>query len=114
MLSVMDRSAEFHLDTVGHVSQDHSLPNGTFRHRGQLVEPAAIERTGLMTIEGELDDISGPGQTEVAHGLCQNLAPEKKRHLLQKSVGHYGIFNGRRWRNEIYPQWCDFVQSQGG
>ncbi|HEX9447540.1 MAG TPA: polyhydroxyalkanoate depolymerase [Dongiaceae bacterium] len=113
-LSVMDLSAEFYLDTVRHVFQDHSLPNGTFRHRGQLVEPAAIERTGLMTIEGELDDISGPGQTEVAHGLCQNLAPEKKRHLLQKSVGHYGIFNGRRWRNEIYPQWCDFVQSQGG
>lgn len=113
-LSVMDLDAEFYIDTVRHVFQEHSLPNGTFRHLGQLVEPAAIEQTGLMTIEGELDDISGPGQTEVAHGLCRNLDASKKRHLLQKSVGHYGIFNGRRWRSEIYPQWQDFVQSQGG
>jgi len=113
-LSVMDLSADFYLDTVRHVFQEHSLPNGTFRYRGQLVEPAAIEKTGLMTIEGELDDISGAGQTEVAHGLCRNLPATKKRHHLQKSVGHYGIFNGRRWRNEIYPQWRDFVQSQGG
>jgi len=113
-LSVMDLTAEFYIDTVRHVFQEHSLPNGTFRYRGQLVEPAAIERTGLMTIEGELDDISGPGQTEVAHGLCSNLDAAKKRHLLQKAVGHYGIFNGRRWRTEIYPQWQEFVQSQGG
>lgn len=113
-LSVMDLTAEFYLDTVRHVFQEHSLPNGTFRHRGVLVEPAAIKRTGLMTIEGELDDISGVGQTEVAHQLCRNLAPEKKVHYVQKSVGHYGIFNGRRWRQEIYPRWRKFALAQGG
>ncbi len=113
-LSVMDLSAEFYLDTVRHVFQEHSLPNGTFRHRGILVEPAAIKRTGLMTIEGELDDISGVGQTEVAHRLCSKLAPAKREHYVQKSVGHYGIFNGRRWRQEIYPRWRKFALAQGG
>jgi poly(3-hydroxybutyrate) depolymerase len=78
------------------------------------VEPAAIQRTGLMTIEGELDDISGAGQTKVAHDLCRNLAADKKVHHLQKNVGHYGIFNGRRWRQEIYPRWREFVLAQGG
>jgi poly(3-hydroxybutyrate) depolymerase len=113
-LSVMDLSAEFYLDTVRHVFQEHSLAEGTFRHRGVLVEPAAIERTGLMTIEGELDDISGAGQTRVAHDLCRNLPADKKVHHLQKNVGHYGIFNGRRWRQEIYPRWREFVLAQGG
>jgi poly(3-hydroxybutyrate) depolymerase len=112
-LSVMDLTAEFYIDTVRHVFQEHSLPNGTFRHRGVLVEPAAIKRTGLMTIEGELDDISGVGQTEAAHSLCRNLAKEKKVHYVQKSVGHYGIFNGRRWRQEIYPRWRKFALAQG-
>ncbi len=111
-LSVMDLSAEFYLDTVRHVFQEHSLPNGTFRHHGVLVEPAAIERTALLTVEGELDDISGAGQTVVSHDLCRNLPAAKKMHHLQKMVGHYGIFNGRRWRQEIYPLWRQFALAQ--
>ncbi len=110
-LSVMDLTAEFYLQTVKVAFQDHALPLGTMVSRGRKVDPRAIQKTALMTVEGELDDISGVGQTYAAHALCANLPPEKRRHLLQKGVGHFGIFNGRRWRNEILPQVRDFIRA---
>jgi poly(3-hydroxybutyrate) depolymerase len=109
-LSVMDLSADFYLDTIRHVFQEHSLPVGAFTHRDEKVEPAAIRKTALMTIEGELDDISGLGQTRAAHDLCRNIPAAKRRHLEQAGVGHYGIFNGRKWRQFIYPAWAEFVR----
>jgi poly(3-hydroxybutyrate) depolymerase len=110
-LAVMDLPAEFFLETVKKVFQDHDLPRGvlTFRHRP--VEPAAIRRTALFTVEGELDDICAIGQTMAALDLCTNLRPAMKRHHLQTGVGHYGVFNGKRWANEIYPQVREFVQA---
>jgi len=110
-LAVMDLPAEFFLQTVKKVFQDHDLPRGelTFRHRP--VEPAAIRRTALFTVEGELDDICAIGQTMAALDLCKNLKPSMKRHHLQTGVGHYGVFNGKRWANEIYPQVREFVQA---
>jgi poly(3-hydroxybutyrate) depolymerase len=109
-LSVMDLSADFYLDTLRHVFQEHSLPRGVFTHRGELVDPAAIRKTALMTIEGELDDISGLGQTKAAHDLCRNIPAARRRHLEQAGVGHYGIFNGRKWRQFIYPAWAEFIR----
>jgi poly(3-hydroxybutyrate) depolymerase len=75
-----------------------------------LVQPAAIEQTALMTIEGELDDISGLGQTKAAHDLCTRIPNTRRRHFEQEGVGHYGIFNGRKWRQNIYPAWADFIR----
>ncbi|MEM6901975.1 MAG: polyhydroxyalkanoate depolymerase [Pseudomonadota bacterium] len=109
-LSVMDLPAEFYLDTVQKVFKEHSLPRGAMRHRGDPVDPSKIRKTALMTIEGELDDISAVGQTVAAHRLCRNLPETMKRHHLQKSVGHYGIFNGRRWREQIMPRVRDFIR----
>ncbi len=109
-LSVMDLSADFYLDTIRHVFQEHSLPEGRFTHRGEKVAPAAIEQTALMTIEGELDDISGLGQTKAAHALCTRIPNARRRHFEQEGVGHYGIFNGRKWRQSIYPAWADFIR----
>ena len=109
-LSVMDLSADFYLDTLRHVFQEHSLPRGRFRHRGEKVDPSAIRKTALMTIEGELDDISGLGQTRAAHDLCGNIPAARRRHIEQAGVGHYGIFNGRKWRQSIYPAWAEFVR----
>ncbi len=110
-LAVMDLPAEFFLETVKKVFQDHDLPRGvlTFRHRP--VEPAAIRRTALFTVEGELDDICAIGQTMAALDLCTGIKPSMKRHHLQTGVGHYGVFNGKRWANEIYPQVREFVQA---
>jgi len=102
-LSVMDLPAEFYLQTVKTVFQDHALPRGVMRVNGELIEPQAIRKTALLTVEGELDDISAPGQTLAAHALCSGLKPHQKFNAFQKGVGHYGIFNGRRWRNEILP-----------
>lgn len=112
-LSVMDLTAEFYLQTVEKVFVNHELPRGLFRHRDVRVDPSAITQTALMTIEGERDDISGVGQTEAAHALCSGLAPEKKLHLLQKGVGHYGVFNGRRFRADAVPRIVDFMLKQG-
>ena len=109
-LSVMDMTAEFYLQTVETVFQRHDLPRGQMYHRERLVDPGAIRKTALLTIEGELDDISATGQTEAAHRLCANLPARKKKHHLQESVGHYGIFNGRRWREKIYPVVRDFIR----
>jgi poly(3-hydroxybutyrate) depolymerase len=101
--SVCDMTAEFYLQTVEEVFQKHSLPNGTFRHRGEVVDPARIKETALLAIEGERDDISGIGQTKAALKLATGLAARKKRYLLAEGAGHYGIFNGSRWRDRIAP-----------
>lgn len=110
-LAVMDMPAEYFLETVERVFQEHHLPRGLFTHRGLPVDTAAICETALMTVEGERDDISGVGQTEAAHRLCPNVPVERRRHRLQARVGHYGIFNGRRWRNEILPDVADFIRA---
>ena len=110
-LSVMDLSAEFYLQTIETVFQKHALANGTMVSRGRKVEPAAIARTALMTVEGELDDISAPGQTEAAHRLCASLPEGKRARHYQKGVGHYGIFNGRRWRQDIMPAVRAFIRT---
>jgi poly(3-hydroxybutyrate) depolymerase len=109
-LSVMDITAEFYLQTVERVFQHHALPTGTFRWKDYVVDPSAITKTALLTIEGELDDISAPGQTVAAHALCTGLAEKKKKHYFAKQVGHYGIFNGRRWRGEIQPVVRNFMR----
>lgn len=110
-MSVMDLTAEFYLQTVEKVFINHDLPRGTFRHRNSLVDPAKISHTALMTIEGERDDISGVGQTEAAQDLCSALPPQKKLHHLQEGVGHYGVFNGSRFRKEIVPRIVGFVNT---
>lgn len=110
-LAVMDLTAEFYLQTVETVFIRHDLPNGTMTHRGKPVDPSKIKNTALLTIEGEHDDISGVGQTEAAHKLCSGLAPDMKAHYLQLAVGHYGVFNGSRFRAEIAPRIADFIRS---
>jgi len=101
--SVCDMTAEFYLQTVDVVFQRHLLPKGEFEHRGRLVDPAAIRDTALLAIEGERDDISGIGQTRAGLDLAVSLPPRKKLYHLAKGVGHYGIFNGRKWREQIAP-----------
>jgi poly(3-hydroxybutyrate) depolymerase len=108
-MAVMDLTAEFYLQTVDVVFCRHLLPKGEMLHRGQPVDLKAIRRTGLMTVEGEKDDISGVGQTYAAHDLCANLPQDRKAHYLQKGVGHYGVFNGSRFRSEIAPRIADFI-----
>jgi poly(3-hydroxybutyrate) depolymerase len=112
-LAVMDLAAEFYLQTVDTVFIRHDLPKGRMTHRGRHVDPAAIRRVALLTIEGEHDDISGIGQTEAAHRLCLNIPHDRKAHWLQPGVGHYGVFNGSRFRSEIAPRISDFVLSMG-
>lgn len=112
-LAVMDVPAEYYLETIDRVFQRRLLPSGEMTWRGLPVEPSAIERTALLTVEGELDDISAPGQTLAAHALCDGLASSQKHDLLQKGVGHYGIFNGRRWREGIKPAIGDFIRRYG-
>jgi poly(3-hydroxybutyrate) depolymerase len=102
-LAVMDLTAEFYLQTVDAVFVKHALPNGTLTHRGTPVDLKAIRRCALMTVEGENDDISGVGQTRATHDLCVNLPKDKQLYHLQKDVGHYGVFNGSRFRKEIAP-----------
>jgi poly(3-hydroxybutyrate) depolymerase len=103
-LAVMDLTAEFYLQTIDTVFVDHLLPRGEMTHRGVKIDLTAIKRTALLTVEGEKDDISGIGQTQAAHDLCSNIPPEKKMHYEQKNVGHYGVFNGSRYRNEVAPR----------
>jgi poly(3-hydroxybutyrate) depolymerase len=109
-LSVMDATAEFYLQTVERVFQHHDLARGAFMWHGQLVKPQAIKKTALLTIEGELDDISAPGQTRPALDLCSGLGPDMKKAHLQIGVGHYGIFNGRKWRESILPVVRSFMR----
>jgi polyhydroxyalkanoate depolymerase len=101
--AVLDLTAEFYLETVRYVFQEHLLPLGTLTFRGERVEPRAIKRTMLLTVEGERDDICAVGQTLAAHDLCGGLRPYLKRHHMQAGVGHYGVFSGNRWTNQIYP-----------
>lgn len=108
-LSVLDLTEEFYLDTIKRVFQEYHLPRGCFYHRGRLVKPETITKTALMTIEGELDDISGIGQTQAAHDLCPNIPQAMQLDHIQKGVGHYGVFNGRRFREEIYPKQLEFI-----
>jgi len=109
-MSVMDMTAEFYLQTVDIVFQRHALPKGEWVSRGRPIEPSAIRKTALLTVEGELDDISAVGQTFAAHKLCSGIPEDRRKHILQEKVGHYGIFNGRRWRELIYPQVRDFIR----
>lgn len=112
-LAVMDLPAEFFLETVRKIFQDHELPRGELRWRGERVEPAAIRRTFVFTVEGEQDDICAIGQTSAALDLCTSLRPAQKRHHLQTGAGHYGVFNGRRWANEIYPKIREIIEFTG-
>jgi polyhydroxyalkanoate depolymerase len=102
--AVLDLTAEFYLETVAWVFQEARLAKGTLTFRGELVKPAAIRRTMLLTVEGERDDICGIGQTAAAHELCSGLRPHLKRHHLQAGAGHYGVFSGKRWETQVYPQ----------
>src|SRR5205823_13371508 len=113
-LAVMDLAAEFYLQTVDTVFVRHALPKGEMTHRGIRIDPTKIRRVALFTVEGENDDISGVGQTEAAHRLCVNIPAERKAHWLQPSVGHYGVFNGSRFRAETAPRIADFILSNNG
>jgi polyhydroxyalkanoate depolymerase len=102
--AVLDLAAEFYLETIDKVFQRALLARGELEHRGRNVKPSAIQRTALLTVEGERDDICSVGQTAAAHDLCSSLRPHLKRHHLQPGVGHYGLFAGKKWENQIYPQ----------
>jgi len=101
--AVLDMTAEFYLETVRVVFQEHALALGTYTYQGRVVDPSAITRTALLTVEAERDDVCGVGQTAAAHDLCTKLKPFRKRHHLQPGVGHYGVFSGRRWESQVYP-----------
>ena len=110
-LAVMDLTAEYYLQTVDLVFVKHALPKGEMTHRGKPVDPSKIRRVALMTVEGEKDDISGLGQTEATHALCTAIPNHRRVHYVQKGVGHYGVFNGSRFRSEIVPRISDFMVS---
>ncbi|MDR5726530.1 MAG: polyhydroxyalkanoate depolymerase [Terriglobia bacterium] len=107
--AVFDMPAEFYLQTVQRVFQEHHLARGLFEWKGQHADPAAIRKTALFTIEGERDDICAPGQTMAAHDLTPGIRANRKHHYLQPGVGHYGVFSGKRWQREIYPAVRDFI-----
>jgi poly(3-hydroxybutyrate) depolymerase len=109
-MSVLDLTADFYLQTVEKVFQKHLLPQGKLYHRDRRVDPSAISDIALMTVEGELDDISGVGQTQAAHGLCPNIPDSMKELYIQPGVGHYGVFNGKRFKEEIYPRVAAFIR----
>ena len=110
-LAVMDLTAEYYLQTVEQVFIKHALPKGELLHRGKLVDPSKVKRVALMTVEGENDDISGLGQTEATHDLCSSIPQSRRVHYMQEGVGHYGVFNGSRFRSEIVPRITDFMLS---
>ncbi len=109
-LAVMDLTAEFYLQTVQTVFVDHALPRGRMRHAGRPVDPSAIRRCAILAVEGENDDISGVGQTKAALDLTPNLPDSRKAYHLQDKVGHYGVFNGSRFRSTIAPRIARFVR----
>jgi poly(3-hydroxybutyrate) depolymerase len=111
-MAVMDLTAEFYLQTIERVFQKRLMAKGAYRYRDTLVEPAAIADIGLMTIEGEKDDITGLGQTEAVHDLVPRLAAGYRTHFVAREVGHYGVFNGSRWRRHTQPQVRDFIRAQ--
>jgi poly(3-hydroxybutyrate) depolymerase len=112
--AVLDMPAEYYLDTIRTVFQQHLLPRGQWDVAGRRVRPADITSTALLTIEGELDDISGLGQTEAAHDLCSGIPAEHRRHMTVKGAGHYGIFSGRRWRDVVYTDVREFIAAHNG
>jgi polyhydroxyalkanoate depolymerase len=107
--AVLDLTAEFYLETVQYVFQEHRLARGVLDFQGRRVDPAAIRNTALLTVEGARDDICSPGQTFAAHELCRSIEPARRHHHLQPGVGHYGVFNGRRWQQQIYPRVRDLI-----
>ena len=109
--AVLDMPAEYYLDTIKTVFQDFALVNGTWVVKGEPVRPQDIRTTALLTIEGELDDISGAGQTQAAHGLCSGIPEDRRFHYDAIGAGHYGIFSGRRWREKVYPEVRKFIAS---
>ena len=111
--AVLDMPAEYYLDTIKTVFQDFALVNGTWHVAGELVRPQDIKNTALLTIEGELDDISGAGQTRAAHDLCTGIPRRASFHYDADGAGHYGIFSGRRWREHVYPEVSDFIANYG-
>lgn len=111
-MAVMDLSAEFYLQTIERVFQKRLMATGAYLHRGRLLDPGAITDIGLMTIEGEKDDITGIGQTEAAQDLAVNLPDEMRSHFVVEGVGHYGVFNGSRWRGKTQPRVRDFITAQ--
>lgn len=112
-MAVADLPAEFYLETVERVFQTYDLPRGELHFRGRRIDPSAIRRTALVTIEGERDDICSVGQTVAAQDLCSRLRPYLRTHYVQAGVGHYGVFSGRRWQNQIYPLLRDVVHISG-
>ncbi len=110
-LAVMDLTAEFYLETVERVFKDKLLPKGKMTYKGKLIDPGKITRVPLMTVEGELDDITGVGQCRAAHDLCDKLPASKKVHYEQAGVGHYGIFNGGRFRKSVFPEIFKFIEN---
>lgn len=110
-LAVMDLTEEFYIQTLVEVFQEYSLARGVFMHDGKLVDPGAITKTALLTVEGENDDISGIGQTQAAHDLCKNIPEAMQRDYIQPGVGHYGVFSGRRFHKEIYPRMRAFMRA---
>ncbi len=117
--AVLDMDANYYLDTIKVVFQDFSLVNGTWDVRGEdgtleRVRPADITATALMSVEGELDDISGSGQTQAVHGICTGVPGKNQRHFEAKGAGHYGIFSGRRWRDHVYPEVKAFIAAHHG
>ncbi len=111
--AVLDMPAEYYLDTIKVVFQDFALVNGTWEVGGELVKPQDIKTTALLTVEGELDDISGAGQTRAAHGLCTGVPESRRFHYDAIGAGHYGIFSGRRWREQIHPTVSEFIRRHG-
>ena len=109
--AIMDMSADFYLETIDQVFQRYLLPLGQMTHKGRVIEPRAIRKTFLLTVEGEKDDICAVGQTLAAQDLCVGLWPYKKTHHLQPGVGHYGVFNGRRWETQVYPALRNHIRS---
>jgi polyhydroxyalkanoate depolymerase len=107
----MDLSADFYLETVEQVFQQNLLPLGKMKFKGRTIEPRAIKKTFLLTVEGEKDDICAIGQTLAAQDLCGGLRPYMKTHHMQAGVGHYGVFNGRRWDTQIYPVVRNHIQA---
>jgi poly(3-hydroxybutyrate) depolymerase len=108
---VIDLSAEFFIDTIRLVFHEFALPRGTLTWRSRRVDLSAIRRTALMTVEGEFDDVSGVGQTRIAHDLCLGIAADRRSHYLQQGVGHFGTFHGRGWRHEILPRIRRFIRA---
>jgi poly(3-hydroxybutyrate) depolymerase len=109
--SLLDMDDTYFLETIDHIFQRYTLPRGVMTYRGQKIDLRAIKKTALLTIEGENDDISGPGQTYAAQELCSNLPREKRSHYLQPGVGHYGVFSGSRWRQFIAPKIEAFIRA---